>query len=127
MTTAFWCVLAASLLPYATVGIAKWSRRYDNRAPRDWLATLEGRARRAFHAHQNHFESLPSFAAAVIIAHLAHASQAWVDALALAFIAFRLAYTWAYVADKATLRSLLWFGGLACVIGLFVAAAAAKG
>lgn len=127
MTTAYWCVLAAILLPYATVGLAKWDRRYDNRLPRDWLASLEGRARRAFHAHQNHFEALPAFAAAVIIAHQAHASRGWVDGLALAFIAFRLAYTWAYVADKASLRSLLWFGGLACVIGLFLAASAARG
>ncbi len=40
MTAAFWCVLAAIILPVATVGIAKWTRRYDNLAPRDWEATL---------------------------------------------------------------------------------------
>lgn len=125
MTIAYWCVLAAILLPYATVGVAKWDRRYDNRQPRDWLATLEGRARRAVHAHQNHFESLPGFAAAVVIAHVAHAPQAWVDGLALAWVAIRLAYTWTYLEDRATARSLLWMGALACVIGLFAAAAAA--
>ena len=123
MTFAFWCVLAAILLPYGTVGIAKWSRHYDNHSPRDWLAGLEGRRKRAYHAHLNHFEALPAFAAAVIIAHLAGASQAWVDGLAAAWVLQRVAYTWAYLADRAGLRSLLWAGALACVAGLFVAAA----
>ncbi len=35
MTTALWCVLAAALLPYFAVGIAKsGGERYDNRDPR---------------------------------------------------------------------------------------------
>ncbi|HRE14826.1 MAG TPA: MAPEG family protein [Usitatibacteraceae bacterium] len=124
MTFAFWCVLAAILLPYGTVGIAKWSSRYDNHAPRDWLAGLEGRRKRAFHAHLNHFEALPAFASGVVIAHLARAPQGWVDGLAGAFVLLRVAYTWAYLEDRATLRSILWIGGLACVCGLFVAASA---
>jgi uncharacterized MAPEG superfamily protein len=126
VTAALWCVLAAILLPYAAVGIAKWTRRYDNVAPRDWEATLEGRARRAYHAHLNHFEALPGFAAAVIIAHLAGVRQVWLDAIAIAFIALRIAYTWAYLADKATLRSLLWAGGIGCVVALFIASALAR-
>jgi uncharacterized MAPEG superfamily protein len=44
--------------------------------------------------------------------------------LALAFIALRIAYTGAYVADKHLLRSILWAGGMACVVGLFAAAGA---
>ena len=123
MTTAFWCVLAAAFLPYATVAIAKWTRRYDNAAPRDWETTLEGHRKRAYHAHLNHFEALAPFAAAVIIAHLAGVRQGLLDSIALAFIALRLAYTWAYVADRATLRSLIWMGGFGCVVALFVAAA----
>ena len=125
MTIAFWCVLVAIVLPYGTVGIAKWRRDYDNNAPRDWLLKLEGRRRRAYHAHLNHFEAMPAFAAAVIIAHLARAPQGWSDALAVAFVAFRVAYTWAYLADRATLRSLLWMGGIGCVFALFAAAALA--
>lgn len=123
MTLAYWCVLAAILLPFVTVGIAKWSVDYDNAAPRDWLAGRSGRAKRAHHAHLNHFESLPGFAAAVIIAHLAGAAQGWVDGLAVAYVALRVGYTAAYVGDQPTLRSLLWIGALACVVGLFVAAA----
>ena len=125
MTFAFWCVLAAALLPYATVALAKYDRTYDNRAPRDWEARLEGRARRAVFAHQNHFEAFAPFAAAVVIAHVARAPQLPVDVIAGVFIVARVAYTWAYVSDRHYLRSLLWMAGLACVVALFFAAAAA--
>ena len=66
MTHAYWCVLVAALLPYATVALAKYDRRYNNRSPRDWEAGLEGRARRAVFAHQNHFEAFPPFAAGAL-------------------------------------------------------------
>jgi uncharacterized MAPEG superfamily protein len=59
----------------------------------------------------------------VIIAHLAGADQGLIDALALGFIAARVAHFAAYVAGVPTLRSLMWFAGLSCVLGLFVAAA----
>ncbi|HUP98394.1 MAG TPA: MAPEG family protein [Usitatibacter sp.] len=125
MTVAYWCVLVAALLPYATVAVAKYDRSYDNRSPRDWEARLEGRGRRAVFAHQNHFEAFAPFAAAVIIAHLARAPQLPVDVLAGAFVLARVAYTWAYLANRHYLRSLLWTAGFACVIALFFAAAAA--
>ena len=78
---------------------------------------------RAYWAQLNAFEAFPLFAAAVIIAHLARAPQTWVDGLAVAFIAFRIIYTLAYIYDKPLVRSLVWTGGLLCVIGLFVAGA----
>lgn len=126
MTFAFWCVLVAALLPYVTVGIGKMDRTYDNRSPRDWEATLEGRQRRAVFAHQNHFEAFAPFAAAVVIARLAQAPQFPVDILAGTFIAFRVAYTWAYLGDRANTRSLLWTGGIACVIAIFFVAGFAR-
>jgi uncharacterized MAPEG superfamily protein len=126
MTFAYWCVLAAALLPYGTVAIAKWHRAYDNHVPREWEGRLQGRRARAVAAHHNHFEAFAPFAAAVIVAHLSGAPQPWLDWIAGAFVAVRLAYTWAYLADRATLRSVLWLGGLACVIALFAIAAAAR-
>lgn len=126
MTIAFWCILAAAILPYATVAIGKYDRKYDNRSPRDWEARLEGRQRRAVFAHHNHFEAFAPFAAAVIVAHLAGASQAWSNAFAVAFIAVRIAYTWAYLADRHVLRSILWMAGIACVVGLFAAGAVTR-
>lgn len=123
MTIAYWCVLAAALIPYLTVGFAKSRRDFDNARPREWLARLEGWRARAHWAHQNAFEAFPPFAAAVIIAHLAGAPQSRVDALALVFVAARVAYSAFYILDRPALRTVVWTAGIGCVIGLFVAAA----
>ena len=123
MTTAYWCVLVAALLPYLATVTAKAGTRFDNHNPRDWLAKQEGWRRRANAAQHNGFEAFPLFAAAVIVAHLAHAPQARVDHLALGFVAARVGYLGAYLADLAPLRSLLWMAGLGCSIGLFFQAA----
>lgn len=126
MTTAYWCVLAAALMPYLFAGIAKFGdRRYDNRAPRDFLSSLEGRQKRADWAQQNSFEAFPAFAAAVIIAHLAQGAQGAINALAVTFVLLRIVYGWAYITDRPTLRSLVWIAALACVVALFVVAARA--
>lgn len=128
MTIAFWCVLIAIFLPLIWTSTAKFTtgfRPRDNHNPREYLARLEGSAKRAVWAEQNTFESIPGFMAAVIIAHIAHAPQGWVDLLAVSYIALRLVYGLLYIADKAVLRSVVWAGGLACVVGLFIAAACA--
>jgi len=127
MTLAHTCILIACLLPIACAGIAKWrgfgKRRrdggYDNHDPRQWLARQEGFQARANAAQHNSFEALPIFIAGVLIAERAGAAPAMVDALSVAFVALRLAYIGAYVADKANLRSLLWVAGLACCVALF--------
>ena len=118
MRFAFWMVLVAGVLPYITTGLAK-SGGFDNRAPRDWVDSLTGWRRRADWAHRNHFEAFPLFASAVVIATLAEAAPARVDWLAGAYVLLRIGYTGAYIADRPTLRSALWFGGVACVVGLF--------
>lgn len=126
MTVAYWCVLAAILMPYIWTGVAKFTSGFaprDNHAPREYLDKLQGPAKRAHWAQLNTFESIPGFMAAVIIAHLAHAPQGRVDALALTYIGLRLAYGILYIKDLATLRSLVWAGGVACIVALFVVAA----
>jgi uncharacterized MAPEG superfamily protein len=130
MTTAFWCVLFAIFLPYMCFGIARnrargtdGERLRDNRNPRDFPNRIQGLAKRAWDAHLNSFESLPGFAAAVIIAHLAGASQERVDAFAIAWVLARLCYVVFYLADKSTLRSAAQFVSLGCVLGLFIVAA----
>jgi uncharacterized MAPEG superfamily protein len=126
MTIAFWCVLIAGLLPYVAVAVAKWDKRFDNRNPRDWLATREGKARRAHAAHLNSFEALPLFAAGVLIASFLKASPNLVDTLAAVFVLARVAYIWAYIEDQPTFRSIVWLIGLAATIALFVVATSAK-
>jgi uncharacterized MAPEG superfamily protein len=123
MSIAFWCVLIVGLLPYVTVGIAKWDKSFDNNAPRDWLAKQEGAKRRAHAAHLNTFEAFPLFAAAVIIATLCHAPRVAVDGLAVVFVVARVLYIWFYITDRASLRSVVWIAGLGISVALFVLAA----
>jgi len=127
MTISLWCVLVAILLPYVCFGIARNRGRglddrrlRDNHNPRDFPSRIQGVAKRAWDAHLNSFESLPGFAAAVIIAQVVHAPRAPIDALALIWVVVRVAYVAFYLADRATLRSTAQFISLGCVLGLFV-------
>lgn len=124
MTLALWCLLVAALLPIACAGISKWGfRGFDNNNPREWLARQQGWRARAHAAQQNSWEALAIFSAAVLTAHVAGAPQGTVDGLALGFVAARIAYIGCYLADRASLRSLVWLVGLGLSIALFVVAA----
>lgn len=124
MTVALWCVLAAALLPYLATTIAKaGGERYNNRDPRGWLERQDGFRVRANNAQLNAFEAFPFFAVAVIVAQMLQAPQDRVDALAVIFIAARLAYLACYLADWHWARSVAWLiGWLACIF-LFVSGA----
>jgi uncharacterized MAPEG superfamily protein len=124
MTTAYWCVLVAALLPYAATLTAKiGGEKFDNSNPREWLGQQAGHRQRANAAQLNSFEAFPLFAAAVIVAHLTGGPQARVDLLAVVFVVARLAYIGCYVADRATLRSLAWFIGIGSAVAIFVSGA----
>lgn len=125
MSIALWCVLVAAFLPFIGALLAKVGniKTFDNHNPRAWLARQTGAAARANAAQANSFEAFPFFAVAVIVATQLQAPQARVDLLAMIFIAARIAYIGCYVADKATLRSLVWFVGIACTVAIFVAGA----
>ena len=123
MTIALWCVLAAAALPFLFTALAKTSRKFSNARPRDYLETTEGWRKRAHWAQLNSFEAFPPFAAAVIINHMLKGATPAASELALGFIAFRVLYGLCYLADQATLRSLMWFAANVCVIALFVHAA----
>jgi uncharacterized MAPEG superfamily protein len=120
MTTAYWCVLAAGLLPYVATVLAKAGPGFNNNTPRDWLEKQTGWRKRAHWAQLNGFEAFPLFAAAVIIAHLAQAPQHRIDVLAGSFVALRATYIALYIADMAGARSVIWAAGMGCVVGLFV-------
>jgi uncharacterized MAPEG superfamily protein len=119
MTTAYWCVLIAGLLPYLATGIAKGGARFDNNDPRAWLARQTGWRARAHSAQQNSFEAFPLFAAAVIVAHLAGTAQPKLDTLAIGFVVARIAYLAAYLLNFALFRTLVWMIGMAIVITIF--------
>ena len=120
MTIAYWCVLIGALLPYPIIIFAKAKRGFDNRNPRAWLDRLEGLGARAYAAHLNGFEAFPFFAAAVIVAHQIHANQAWLNALAVGYIAARIAYIVCYFTDLASLRTLVWTLGFGLNIAIFL-------
>ena len=127
MTTAEVCILISALLPILCAGAAKSKgigkpRReggFDNNNPRQWLATLQGWQARANAAQQNSFEALPIFIAGVLIAERMRASQGLVDNISMLFVAARVGYIGAYLADLATLRSLLWVAALAASVTLY--------
>jgi uncharacterized MAPEG superfamily protein len=124
LTLAYWMLLAAFFLPFVAAGIAKAGRRdYDNANPRAWEQKLDGRRARAVAAMNNTFESLPFFAAAVIVAHQLGAPQGRLDLLAAAWLALRIVYLALYVGDRASARSLVWMAGVAVNTWIFVLAA----
>lgn len=120
MSTAYWCVLVAALLPYLTVGIAKALGRYDNDNPRA-MESFDGISLRAHGAHQNGFEALPLFAVAVLVASKGspHAADGALDVLALGWIALRLIYTVVYLVGWSSIRSIVWACAWALSIAIF--------
>lgn len=121
LTLAYWCLLAAAVLPYVTAWIAKAGAfgPGDNRAPRDWAAHQGGWRARALAAQNNGFEGLPLFMAGVLAAHQLGATQARIDALALAYLLLRVVYVSLYIRDRSTLRSLVWVLGVGASVALF--------
>jgi len=125
MTIAYWCILAAILMPYILGPIGQLPGiTYEGfKAPRARWESITGWKQRANAAHLNGFEVLPGSAAAVLVAQLTSVSQWTVDMLARTFIATRILHAAFYVMGFSILRTIAWVSGLACIIALFVYAA----
>ncbi len=127
MNVAFLCIPIACAMPLILTSIAKWGgnreeKPYDNVEPRIWLSELSGWPRRANAAQQNSWEALPVFIAGVLMASHAHVGQDILDFWAVWFIVARVLYAILYIADRASLRSLLWAVALVGPLRLMVAA-----
>ena len=122
MSIAYWCILIAAVLPYVWVSVAKGSgARYNNRDPRGWQARQDNpRSQRAYAAQLNAFEAFPPFAASVLMAEFAQVDGQRIIWLAAAFVVFRVLHGIVYIADLHAVRSLVWFGGFSCVVGLML-------
>ncbi len=110
-------ILAACLLPYVFTTIAKFSSGYtlrDNRNPREFLAKTTGIAARANAVQQNSFESLPFFLVSMLMAEYLVMPSVLMIYLGVAYLVLRLLYGCAYLANLATLRSILWLLSMAC-------------
>jgi len=121
MTIADLCLLAAVVLTIVSIMPAKLNgvREYDNANPRDPRFYTPGLRTRSQGAHLNGYEAFPFFAAAVILAEMRAVPQGTVNALAVAFIIARIVYVLMYLGDRPTLRSVVWFVGFACNLGIF--------
>jgi uncharacterized MAPEG superfamily protein len=123
MTIPHLCLLIVALLPYPWTVLAKVGKRYDNRTPRAYLAHLEGWRARAQAAHQNAWEALAMFTAAIVVAGQAGGFGPRMDWLAIVFVVTRVLHGVLYVANLASLRSLVWFVGVVCVVSMFFVSA----
>lgn len=122
---AYWCVLAAALLPYVWTVIAKaGGTGFDNKDPRGWMQRQDNpRTARANAAQLNAFEAFPAFAAAVLMAQLAGVDGRLAALLALIFVVLRVLHGLLYISNHDKLRSLAWAGGFSCVLALLASAA----
>jgi uncharacterized MAPEG superfamily protein len=123
MSIATICLAIACVLPVLCAGLAKRegvSRgTFDNRDPRAWLAKQTGSAARAQAAQLNSWEALIVFAAGVLSAQVQEGPPGTIDALAMTFVAARIVYIGVYVANLATVRSIVWTIGFLASLALF--------
>ncbi|MFM7708778.1 MAG: MAPEG family protein [Gammaproteobacteria bacterium] len=126
MSFALWTLFIAAIFPVVCAGIAKAGPgRYDNRNPRAWLGGLAGYQARAHAAQQNSWEALAVYTAALVAAVAAGVDHGTISTVAAVFLVARIAYLACYLADLATLRSLVWIAGFGACLTLIVQAARA--
>ena len=121
MTFAYVCIVIALIMPIILAGIAKkeFGLPINNNDPRDHIRHLKERAKFAYGAEQNCYESFPPFAIAVLVAHLTDSAQLTIDMLAGLYVFSRLMYIAFYLQGKGTLRSTAFMVGLISTISLF--------
>ena len=111
------CLLIACLIPYLSkipVALAMKNQPggYDNYHPRAQQTALTGFGARAVAAHQNSFESLLIFSAAVLTALATQHTTSTIQTLAILYLVTRCIYHIFYLLNFASLRSLIWAIGL---------------
>ena len=121
MTFAYICIVIALIMPIILAGISKKGSEIsvNNNDPRDHIRHLKEKAKYAYGAEQNCYESFPPFAIAVLVAHLTGGTQLTIDILAGLYIVSRLMYIVFYIQGKGTLRSVTYMIGLIATISLF--------
>ena len=124
MTILIWCLFISILLPMLSKGPVGYAQnklgRYDNKNPRSQQGTLTGFGARALAAHQNAFEALIMFAPAVLLAIATKNTGNMIEQLAIAHIIARLCYQLLYLFNWSTLRSIVWFVGLAANLAIII-------
>jgi uncharacterized MAPEG superfamily protein len=122
LTLANVSILGAVIAYLLPIGIVKYraAKAFDNSKPRDETFFKDPFRARGLWAHHNGIEGFAFFAAAVVVAEMKGAAQPVADALALAYVALRLAYAAAYLGDKPKLRSAVWTVAFAVNVALLL-------
>jgi uncharacterized MAPEG superfamily protein len=125
MTIPFWCLLIGLFLPFVLAGVGGYHRSrlpggFDNSNPREQAKVLTGAGARAYAAQQNAWEALAVFTAAVLTAHVLDGDPARAAQLAIAWVVLRVLHAVCYLANWATLRSLVFTGAMVAAIWLFL-------
>jgi len=106
----------AQLVLYAIFGNLELGPRYTA-GPRDTpppdLSARTGRLKRAF---DNHLETLPWFAIAVLVAHVAGTANSVTATAAWVYLISRVLYVPAYVIGFSYVRSLIWAVALFAIL-----------
>jgi uncharacterized MAPEG superfamily protein len=122
MTTIIICLFIATLMPIlakAPLALAmNKAGGYDNRNPREQQKSLSGFGARAKAAHENCFEALIMFTPGALAVLVTNNAGQLAEYFAIAFVASRLAYLFAYYFDKHVLRSTFWGIGFISSLGL---------
>ena len=105
-----------------TAKILAGFRLKDNHNPREFLAKQTGASKRAQGAQANAWEALCPFASAVIIAALSGVAAEKITWIAVTYTICRIIYGITYIADLATLRSVIWSVAVLLNIYIFVLA-----
>lgn len=92
--------------------------RYNNASPREQQAELSGWGKRALAAHQNAIEAIPIFGLALLTAAHLQLPSDKLHMYAGGFVVARLLYQLCYLADWATLRSVVWIAGYGFCVAL---------
>lgn len=128
MTTPFWCLLVACVLPILLAFLGGYYKTkqfgtLDNKNPRRQAALLEGTGARVASAQANAWEALACFAPAVLVNHVAGGEPGGAAMASLIFIAARVLHAVFYMADLDPLRSLSFLVATGAWVALFVMAA----
>lgn len=122
LKSAIIAMMVACGLPFVWAVVAKWQggfRPKDNESPRAFLAKLDGLPARANAIQVNSFESLPMFLVAVLLAIYCFVPQTVINSIAWLYVLLRIGFGVCYLANWASLRSILWALSMACIVMLF--------
>lgn len=116
------CIIISLFIPIACAAYAKFSTKgYNNQTPREFLAQLKGRGKRANYAQNNFYETFPAFAVGIVAAHQLNTPESTINILAVSYVISRIFYAIFYILNKHILRSIFWAIAFGSIIGLYLA------